>query len=59
MRTNGYIYPDSELYDYVMAEFTAKGVTKENIGQIVYDLEVFPTYVGVKRPSKKVTSALL
>lgn len=39
MRTNDYIYPDSELYDYVMAEFIAKGVTKEKIGQIVYDLE--------------------
>lgn len=39
LRTNGYIYPDNELYDYVITEFNSKGVTKEKIGEIVFDLE--------------------
>lgn len=39
LRTNGYVYPDNELYDYVITEFNSKGVTKEKIGELVYGLE--------------------
>jgi len=39
LRTSKYIYPDNELYLYVVSQFINKGVTKEKIGAIVYELE--------------------